>query len=317
MNTKEITDPAAGVVSWEKDITILSNPLILKQMLIVIAGSGFFMAFILTVIFAATGDYRDIPAMLLVSLLTAAGLGLLLFLVTLIFFRNKMRVRFTIDETGVLWHTIDNKSKAAARLALFAGIVGRNPAAAGAGALSVSREKEFVRWKEVGSATFNPRQKIITLRNSWRPIMMLACLPDNYDQIATLIKSKTGEPVMTKKTSKRLPALAILRTALVTIAAMPLFMLSAYPFELDIFMPLILFLFALATVWLIPLFGWVVIISAVIIAVQVTVTGFSEFYYLYGADQAAFVLSYPALAFLAFYSRAYLRGKIRSLLMEE
>jgi len=317
MNTKEITDPAAGVVSWEKEITILSNPLILKQMLIVVAGSGFFMAFILTIIFTATGDYRDIPVMLLVSLLTAAGLGLLLLIVTLIFFRNKLRVRFTIDDTGVLWQTIDNRSKTAARLALIAGILGRSPAAAGAGALSASREKEFVHWKEVDSATFNRRQKIITLRNSWRPVMMLVCLPDNYDQIATLIKSKSGELVMAKKASKRAPALAIFRTALVTIASMPLFMLSAYPFELDIFMPLILFLFALATVWLIPLFGWVVIASAIILAVQITVSGFSEFYYLYGADQAAFVLAYPALAFLVFYARAYLRGEIRSLLMEE
>lgn len=317
MKKQEIAEPAAGATSWEKDITILSNPLILKQMLMVIAGSGLFMAFILTVIFAATGEYRDIPAMLLVSLLTAAGLGLLFFMVTLIFFRNKTRVHFTIDETGVLWQTIDNRSKTAARLALISGILGRSPAAAGAGALSGSREKEFVRWKEIDSATFNPGQKIITLRNSWRPVMMLVCLPDNYDQIADFIKMKTGEPIAAKKPSKRLPAIALLRTVIVTIAAMPLFMLSAYPFELDIFMPLILFLFALATVWLIPLFGWVVIVSAIILAVQVTVTGFSEFYYLYGADQAAFILTYPALAFLVFYARSYLRGEIRSLLMEE
>lgn len=160
-------------------------------------------------------------------------------------------------------------------------------------------------------------QKIITLRNSWRPIMMLACLPDNFDQIATLIKNKAGEPVIAKKANNKLPAIAFFRTIIVTIAAMPLFMFSAYPFELDIFMPLILFLFALAIVWLIPLFGWVVIASAVILAVQVTVTGFSEFYYLYGANQATFILSYPALIFLVFYARAYLRGKIRSLLMEE
>lgn len=181
----------------------------------------------------------------------------------------------------------------------------------------VSWEKEFVHWKEIDSATFNQKQKIITLRNSWRPVMMLVCLPDNYDQVATLIKSKSGELVVAKKTSKRVPALAILRTALVTIAAMPLFMLSAYPFELDIFMPLILFLFALATVWLIPLFGWVVIVSAIILAAQLTVTGFSEFYCLYSADQAAFILAYPALGFLVFYARSYLRGEIRSLLMEE
>ena len=102
MKKQEIAESATGSATWEKDITILSNPLILKQMFMVTVGSGFFMAFILTVIFAATSDYRDIPAMLLVALLTGAGLGLLLVMVTLIFFRNKMRVRFTIDKVRSL-----------------------------------------------------------------------------------------------------------------------------------------------------------------------------------------------------------------------
>ncbi len=316
MKKQDIEEPAAEATTWEKDITILSNPLILKQMFMVVAGSGLFMAFVLTVILAATGDYRDIPAMLLVSLLTASGLGLLLVMVTLIFFRNKTRVRFTIDDRGALWQTIDSRSKTASKLALIAGILGRNPAVAGAGALSISRETEFIRWKEIASATFNPGQKIITLNNSWRPVMMLVCLPNNYNQVTAFIKNKTGEPVIAKKAKKGLPIKALLRTAIVTTASIPLFMLSAYPFELDIFMPLLLYLFALATVWLIPLFGWVVIAAAVILAVQITVTGFSEYYYLYGADQAAFIFSYPALVFLVIYSRAYLRGKISSLLME-
>jgi hypothetical protein len=317
MKRQEIAAANLKTASWEKDITILNNPMILKQMVMVIAGSGLFMAFILTIILAATGDYRDIPAMLLVSLLAAAGLGLLLVMVTLVFFRNKMRVRFTLDERGALWQTIDSRSKASARLALVAGILGRSATTAGAGVLSGSGETEFVHWKEINSATFSPGRKIITLNNSWRPVMMLICLPDNYNTIAAFIKNKTGEPGKAEKAGKRLPAKAMLRTAIVTAASMPMFMLSAYPFELDIFIPLLLFLFALATVWLIPLFGWVVITAAGFLALQITVIGFSEFYYLYGANQAAFILSYPALIFLVIYARAFLQGKVRSLLMED
>jgi hypothetical protein len=305
-----------GVLSWETDIGLLTNPLIVRQMALVVAIAGLFMAFLLSFIFAMTGDFQDIPMILLISLLAAAGLGVLMLLVSLLFFGNRIRVRFTIDDRGALWETVDPRAVAGSRLAMVAGILGRSPQTAGAGALAAARESEYVEWDEVSAVEVNPRHRMVTLRGGWRPMMMLICLPDNYDRVAGHIGGKVApSPAVDKPRAKSLLK-ALLQTALVTLAVTPLFTLSTYPFELDLLLPLILFVFALATVWLIPLFGWVVIGCAALLAVQVTWIGISEFAYLYGSEQVAFFLTYVGLAYLAWLSRRALRGKMLSPLME-
>jgi len=303
-------------ISWEKNISLISNPLIIRQLAMVIIGSGLFMAFILTVVLSASGEYRDIPAMLLISLIVTAGIAFPALLVILIFFSNKIRVCFTLDHNGVLWETVDKKAKTAGRLAVITGILGSSPHTAGAGALSVAREKEYVRWKDLAAVEFNKRHLLIILRNSWRPVMMISCLPDNYEKVAEYVSSFIN-PADTQIENRNKPlGKALFRTSVVTLASVPLFMLSAFPFELDIFIPLVLYLFALATVWLIPFFGWVVIACALFLAVRITITGFSEFYYLHDTDQAALFFSYISIIFFFWLSREYLKGKLTSLLME-
>ena len=304
-------------LSWETDIGLLTNPLILRQMALVVVIAGLFMAFLLSFVFAMTGDFQDIPMILLISLLAAAGLGVLMLLVSLLFFRNRIRVRFTIDAEGALWETVDKRAVAGSRLAMVAGILGRSPQTAGAGALAAAREREYVEWDEVSAVEVNPRHRMITLRGSWRPLLMLICLPENYDRVASYVSTKvTPAPAAATKPRVKPLGTALLRTALVTLAAAPLFTLSAYPFELDLLLPLILFVFALATVWLIPLFGWVVIGCAALLAVQVTWIGISVFTQLYGYEQVAFFLTYVGLAYLAWLSWRALHGKVLSPLME-
>ena len=305
-----------GGLTWETDISLLTNPLVLKQMVLVVFGAGLLMAFLLSFILAVTGEFRDIPMMLLISLLTATGLGLLLCLVALLFFRNRTRVRFTVNSKGVLWESVDKRARTGSRLAIVAGILGRSPQVAGAGALAVSREQEFVRWQDISRVEHNKRRHMITLRNSWRPVMLLVCLPEHYHEVTAYIDDKIV-PVSPVSRSGSGPLVkGLLRTLLVALAAAPTFILSSYPFELDIFLPLLMFLFALATVWLIPLFGWVVIGCAAVLAVQITWLSFSQFRYLYDFELFAFFLSYGGLAFLVWFSWGYLRGKILSALME-
>lgn len=76
-------------------------------------------------------------------------------------------------------------------------------------------------------------------------------------------------------------------------------------------------MFSLATVWLIPFFGWVVMGCAVILALQVTLLGLSDAAYWGGYQQAALVLSYVGLAYLVWTSWRALRGSILPLLFED
>lgn len=309
--------------TWETNISLLTNPLILKQMVFVVVGAGLIMALLLSFILALTGEYGDIPMIWLISLFTTLGLGLLLCLVTLIFFGNRMRVRFTVDGKGILWETIDKRAKVASRLAILAGILGRSPQAAGAGTLAVAREKEFVRWQDLSAVTYNNGRRMMTLRNSWRPLMLVVCLPQNYGQVAAFVEEKVvSAPV--GSTPRRLRPLGkgplgkgLLRTLTVTLAAAPTITLSSYPFYLDIFLPLLMFLFALATVWLVPLFGWVVIGCAAILALQIAWIGIFEVSYLYGVEIIAILVSYAGLAYLVWFSWGALRGRIGSALMED
>ncbi len=186
LNPKLPFDP----VTWEADIPLLTNPLILKQLLLVTAGAGFIMAAILSLVFALTGEAGEIPVMLMISFLTAAGFGLLLFLVALIYFGNRTRVRFSLSSSGVLWEARDKRVKSASRLAMVAGVLGGSLQAAGAGALAVTREKDYVSWKHIRSAEYNRRHLMIVLRNSWRPVMMIICLNENYDLLVGYIKNK-------------------------------------------------------------------------------------------------------------------------------
>ncbi len=304
-------------IVWETELSLLTSPLVLKQLAFVVGGTGLFMALLLSLILALSGDYSGIPVIWLISLLTALGLGLLLLLVVLFFFRNRMAVRFTVNEKGVLWETIDKRARAAGRLALLAGLLGRHPGAVGAGMLAVAREKEMARWQELSSVTYDGRRFMLTLRHSWRPVMLVACLPQNYEQVAAYVRVRVTPAVAPAAVQGLKPlGRGLRRTFLVSLAAAPVFALSSYPFKLDIFLPLLMLLFALATVWLVPLFGWVVIGCAVILALQVAWIGFVEFSYLDSAELMAIFVSYTGLAFLIWFSWASLRGKIRSVLME-
>jgi len=84
-------------LTWETDITLLSNPLFVKQLVLVAVGAGLLMAFLMIFIFAATGEFDAIPMMVLISFLSIIGLGVLLFLVTLVFFGIRTTVRFTSE----------------------------------------------------------------------------------------------------------------------------------------------------------------------------------------------------------------------------
>lgn len=192
-NGSEDSEHATGSpdsFSWESDVPLLTNPLVLKQMVIVAAGAGLMMACLLTAILAAAGEFQDIPIMLLISLLAAAGLGLLMGLASLLFFGNRIRVRFTLNDKGALWETVDKRAITGARLAVLAGLLGGSPQTAGAGLLANARRVEFISWPEVAAVERNPRHLMIVLRGRGRPLMMLICRPDNYEQAAGYINER-------------------------------------------------------------------------------------------------------------------------------
>ncbi len=306
--------------SWETNVSLLTNPLILRQFALVVVGAGLIMALLLSFIFAATGEFDAIPPILLVSLLTTLGFGALLLLITLAVFGGRMRVRFSLDERGALWETVDERAIRGSRLALLAGVLSRNPQAAGAGALAASRQTEFVRWRDLNAVDFDRRRSMITLRNSWRPVMLVVCDDEAFDQVRAYVESRVkSAPRTSSPKVRRVPLRnGLVRTVLVAFAVTPLFVLSSpFRYDLDLLLPIVMLVFAFATVWLIPLFGWVVMGGAIVLAVQFAFIGLGDLRYLTGEELILFTLTYAGLAYLLWLSWGSLRGRLRPPLLED
>lgn len=308
-------------VAWEADVSLLTNPLVVRQLAFVVLGAGLMMVVLLGFIFIATGEFDAIVPMLQAALLTTAGFGLLLLLVTVLVFGGRIRVRFVIDEHGVLWETVDPRAVTANRFALLAGILARSPQAVGAGALARTRQRSMVSWSQVQGVEVDDRRRTLTLRDSWRPIMLVVCSPTTYPTVRALAThrvdaSATGAGAPRRRWTPLRNAL--LRTVLVFVATWPLFALHASVwFDVDLLLPIVLLAFALATTWLIPLFGWVVLAAGAILAVQVAWVGVIDNSFRYPEEGALLVFTYLGLAYLAWFSWASLKGRIRPPLLED
>jgi hypothetical protein len=317
---------------WEADFPLLTNPMVLKQFYMLIFFSGLFMFLLLSFIMIVTGEIEAVPSMFLITLIGVGVLALLMFLVMLLYFGNRIKTRFILDKKGVAIQNIDKRSKIVNRATMLFGALSLQPGTAGAGVMAASRETEQTSWASLAKAEYSPRYRTITLRNSWRPVQILICTVDNYEHVATYVAKQIAEngavSVADEQVKSPLPRL-FLRTLIVILAMIPVFTLP-YPFELDLFIPLLLMLMALATVWLAPLLGWIVIALASVLIVQIVLKGFGTmesifspgvtyryFELIYGAEWLQIILAFTGLIYLIATSWWFVRGKNRAALSKD
>lgn len=324
---KQPASAAPRELVWEADVGLLTNPVMWEQWGTLLGGTALLTFLLLSFVMAVQGEWDAIPTVLWVTLLGVGTLVVLLLFVVLVIFRNRFRVRFSLSEKGALF---DARAKAGSRLAALLGALGSAPTVAGAGALGMSREREFVSWRGIISARYYPHGHSISLRNRWRTVLFLACTPDNYEQVAAFVRQRIAASAAMRTAPIRNPLPRLLaRSALVVLAALPVFLLP-YPFELDLLIPLIMLCFALATVWLVPLFGWVVIACAVWIATEIIVIGlevkesffaslgtYRNFEVLAAEDWVALAAVAVGLGYLVVTSWRAARGRILSALGQD
>ncbi len=310
-------------------MSLLGQPILLRQLLLVAGLSGLIMALLMSFLLAVQGEWERIPTMLLISLCAAGGLALMMVLVILLVFGNRMRMRFALDEKGIAVEMVDRRAKRANRLAAMAGILGASPTTAGAGLSAMARESEFLTWRGIVEARYAPGRRSITLRNRWRTVAFLVCTPENYAQAEALVRAYL-RPVAADAQAGASPLPRLLgRSLLVVLAALPVFILP-YPFELDLFAPLLMLCFALATVWLIHLFGWVVIASALWIAAEIVMIAlevhesifswrgtYHNYEILNTGDWLALTVAAVGLGYLIVFSWRAARGRYLSALAED
>lgn len=264
-----MTDKTANL-TWETDLPLFSRRMLTQWTLAMLA-TALVMLVILGTVFAAQGEWDALPPTLAMIAAVTGGLWLLGLLIMAVMFRGKYRVRYTLSKNGILCETIDGLARKANRAAIVVGVLARSPQAVGAGLIGISRESEEVRWSGAFRAVEHPDEYVIMLRNGWRSLLWVQCTPENYAEVAAAVAAHMKRRRTASRVSGKSPLPAYLgRSLLVVAASLPLFPL-AEEFDTGLFLPLFILCFALATVWLINLFGWVVIGGLIAQAVMVVV----------------------------------------------
>ena len=325
-----MSTPGSGEVTWDISVPLLNNRLMIGALVKIFGFSVLVVAGLLSLVFASQGDWALIPQVWLgLSVIGAGLIGLGLFVMGVVL-RNRMRCRFTVSDSGVRFETIDTTLRAANRAAVVVGVLLRRPQAVGAGLIAQSQEVQALSWRGSFRAHYAPNRHVVTFSNRWRSLMIVYCTPDNYADVAARIQACLA----LNGTEQRVPARSPLPrslgyTALVVLASVPVFLLSE-PFNLPLWLPLLLLCFSLAAVWLIGIFGYVVLLTIVMVMGAVLLDAFStrtsfihpgESYprwsVISGDGWATLALSGIGLSVLAWMALQGVRGRINALLSED
>jgi hypothetical protein len=314
---------------WDAELKLFSGRYLVTWTVVMVA-TAVLMSLILGTIFAAEGDWEALPMLLVMTGLTAAGLWVFGLIVMAILLRGRVRVRYQIDERGIRMETVDRVIGAANKAAIVVGVLSGKPGLAGAGLIAQSRQTEAVRWRGGFRAVADPEALHITVRNRWRPLMYVQCTPETYAAVEARIAAEMERHGTSTRVSGRSPLPWYLgQTALVLLACVPILMLVE-SHDIHLLPPILVMCFALATVWLINLFGWVVLTGLLVITGNLLIELFTPrnsyfrrgetFTYFQTAgwdDLAAFGLAGLGAAWLAWLSIRAIRGRFLSLLIRD
>ncbi|MCU0756183.1 MAG: hypothetical protein MUE46_13810 [Xanthomonadales bacterium] len=249
---------------WEAELKFLSARY-LQTWTMAMGATAVLMTMILGTIFAAEGAWDALPMMLLMIGWVVAGLWAFGLAVMALLLRGRVRVRYRVDDRGVRMQTIDRVVSGAARAATVIGALSGKPGLAGVGLIAQSRETEAVGWRGGFQAVADPAQRHITLRNRWRPLLYVQCTPENYAAVEARIAREMQQHGTTTRVSRHSPLPWYLgQSLLLLLACVPLLMLVD-SHDIHLLPPILVMCFALATLWLINLFGWVVLAGLMLI----------------------------------------------------
>ena len=261
--------------SWEIDVPLWTNPLIVGATARVFAFAAIGIASMLSLIFWVQGDTDAIGPIWLAFAAVGAGLFVLGLLIMALVFGNRLCCRFTIDSRGILFETIDRRAQRSNRLLILLGLLLRKPQALGTGLIATSQEVQSLHWRGAFCAEYLPRRQVVILKNRWRRLMLVYANADNYAAVAARIAVEIERHGTATRVPLRSPLPRYLAlSALVVVACVPLFGLVE-EFEISLMLPLLQLCFGLATVWLIGLFGYVLIAVDLLIAGAVLLDAFS------------------------------------------
>ncbi|WP_417675099.1 hypothetical protein [Roseibium sp.] len=182
----------ADSLTWEIDVPLLTTPIVVRQ-------TAFAILIPIVILIAFVGGlawwdgYTDqIPGILGGMLVIGAGLMFLFALVSLLIFRNRMRMRFHLNDEGVESAVIDATARTGSTLAIAIGLLALKPGIAGSGLLAKSGSIRFVRWKDVRRIGVDERRHTVFLKSKYRVLAALFCTPEVFQNVRAQVAKATG-----------------------------------------------------------------------------------------------------------------------------
>ncbi len=313
-------------LSWRIKVPLVSNNLVFKSVTTFVVITGLVMSIFLGFIFIAIDEFDALIPMLSMIGIVTFGLWIFMQLIMLVLFGNTMKMYFQINKNGVKCNLESSVSRLGNRVSVILGFMARNPSVAGSGILAMSQESVQYDWDQIKSAKYYDKKQAISLRNSWRELIVVYATAENYEKTKKFVQSK-----IKKQDKKKINPvfLFIVRSFLVFLACLPLFK-TEFPIEIDLLISIIILTFSLATVWLIPLFGYVVIVGVIYVIGDIFVDGlrvyesslsfipaFSGFELLDETDWVALSLLSLGMLYLFIMSIRAIKGYDESALMKD
>ncbi|MEI6296899.1 MAG: hypothetical protein WCO84_04620 [bacterium] len=168
-------------ITWEKEFSLITNRFILKDLFkVVFITVAIFQIVIIVATFLVGEDVSDVIMPLYLDLAIIVGFGLLL-LFSMLLLGNRYNAEFTVDNKGIEYKS-GLREKRINRLVLLLMLLTK-PRSSGAGFLAVSGESGSFSWDEIRKIIPYNDAKVIEVRNSWRTVVRLYCINENFDKV--------------------------------------------------------------------------------------------------------------------------------------
>ncbi|MDP2832387.1 MAG: hypothetical protein Q8Q28_03640 [Pseudomonadota bacterium] len=314
---------------WETDLPLFSAYM-LRQWSLAMLATALVMGLLLGTLFAAQGNWDALPMLGLMVAGASGGLWVLGLIIMAVLFRGRFHVRYTLSDAGILQETVEPIAKKANRAAIILGVLARKPGLAGAGLIARSREFEAVNWKGAFNAVTQPERHLITLRNGWRTVMFVQCTAENFAEVMERVSQSMQQHKTSKRVATNSPLPFYLRhTALIMLASVPLFMLTE-EYGLHLLAPILVLCFALAMLWLINVFAYVIYAGLLYLVVGTLMDlarvrqssffpgeSYSGFEVMSGDENSILILALIAAGYLIWLSWRALHGGFLALLVKD
>jgi hypothetical protein len=316
-------------LAWDTELRLFS-PVMIRQWSVAMAVTALVMTVLLGTVFAAQGEWESVGTITLVSAGAAGGLWLLGLVIMAVVFRGRVAVTYAVTDDGIAMRTRDNVARGANRAAIVIGALAGKPGLAGAGMIGAAREQESVRWAGAFRIVPHRRRHLIDIRNAWRSVMLVQCTPENFDAVLARAQAEMRRHGTDRRLPRRSPLpFYLMHSVLIFLAAVPLLWLPE-EYEVSLLVPLLALGFAMATLWLVNLFGWVVLAMLAVMAGAVltdlaatrtsslfpgeTYTGFDV---LGSDDLTGLAFALAGGGYFAWLSAAALRGRFLAMLVRD